>query len=84
MGYEFRTTVVPAFLGLDELRRIGEAVSGAEAWFLQQFEPSDCLDPALRKVEPYSPERLREFAREVGGRVRSCRVRGEMAEYGNG
>ena len=82
--YEFRTTVVPALLGLEGLRRMGEAVSGAERWFLQQFEPADCLDPEFRKVEPYAPEKLREFAKEVGGHVRSCRVRGELADYGSG
>ncbi len=84
VGYEFRTTVVPAFLALEELKLVAEAVSGAEKWFLQQFEPADCLDPEMGKVEPYSPEKLREFAREVGGRVRSCRIRGELAEYGTG
>ena len=63
---------------------MAEALSGAEKWFLQQFEPADCLDPEMGKVEPYSPEKLREFAREVGGRVRSCRIREELAEYGTG
>ncbi len=82
--YEFRTTVVPAFLGLEELHDIGEAISGAGKWFLQQFDRKDCLDPEMEKVDPYTPEKLHEFARDVGKHVRSCRIRGEMADYGGG
>jgi len=78
--YEFRTTVCPAFVGLDELRDIAEAIRGASKYVLQQFKPGGCLDPAMDDVEPYPREKLRTFASELREYVGQCIVRGDSGE----
>ena len=75
--YEFRTTVCPAFVGLDDLRDVANAIRGANKYILQQFKPGACLDPAMDDVTPYPREKLREFAAELGEYVKLCIVRGD-------
>ena len=72
--YEFRTTVCPAFIGLDELLAIGQAIRGTRKYVLQQFRPIDCLDPAMREVAPYSREKLPRVCRrgQRGGAAMYC------------
>jgi len=78
--YEFRTTVCPAFIGLDDLRDIASAIHGAEKYILQQFATENCLDPAMTKVEPYSRETLREFAAQIRPHVKLCILRGDWPD----
>jgi len=75
--YEFRTTVCPAFVGLDDLRDVANAIRGAKKYVLQQFKPGECLDPAMDDVTPYPREKLREFAAALGKYVKLCIVRGD-------
>lgn len=77
--YEFRTTVCPAFVGLDEVREIAREIQGAARYVLQQFRPGECLDRAMNEVEPYPREKLREWAAEVAPMVGQCLVRGDWA-----
>ncbi len=77
--YEFRTTVCPAFVGLDELRSIAQSIRDAKKYILQQFKPGDCLDPAMNKLVAYPRETLREFAAQLRQYVELCIVRGDWA-----
>ena len=77
LEYEFRTTVCPALVAEEEVRAMGEAIAGAAAWVLQPFEPAHALDPALRKVEPYNPDRMESLAAIGRAYVPCCRVRGQ-------
>jgi len=80
--YEFRTTVVPTLHGEEEIRAMGRAIAGAEAWHLQRFEPEGALDPALRSVAPYPPAEMAALA-EIGRQyVARCKVRGQAEEVG--
>jgi len=80
--YEFRTTVVPTFIGEDEIRAMGAEIAGAETWTLQPFEPEGALDPALRTVQPYAPAQLAALA-EIGRQyVARCKVRGQAEGAG--
>mgnify|MGYP000545350352 CR=1 FL=1 len=60
--YEFRTTVVPGFVTMDDLPKIGELIKGAKRYVLQQFIPDDTLDKSFNYVKPYPPEKISEFA----------------------
>ncbi|MEM4255079.1 MAG: anaerobic ribonucleoside-triphosphate reductase activating protein [Candidatus Norongarragalinales archaeon] len=68
VDYEFRTTVVPTLLDEGDLMEIGALVKGAKAYYLQQFENKDTLDPEFRKISPYP----REFFLKIKSRLEGC------------
>jgi pyruvate formate lyase activating enzyme len=61
--YEFRTTVVPEFVTLQDVTAIGEMVKGAKLHALQQFIPDDTLDKRFRNLKPYPPEDIEPLAK---------------------
>lgn len=77
LEHEFRTTVCPALLVEEDIRAMGEAIAGAASWVLQRFEPAQALDPALREVQPYGPDRMEALADVGRATVGRCFVRGE-------
>lgn len=62
---EFRTTVVPGFVGEEDLMEIGGLVKGVKSFVLQQFVPDDTLDRALSSLKPYSKESMTGFAESM-------------------
>lgn len=62
---EFRTTVVPGFVGEEDLMEIGGLVKGVKSFVLQQFVPDDTLDKALNSLRPYSRETMAGFAESM-------------------
>ena len=60
--YEFRTTIIPKFFKEEDALAIGKWLKGSKRYFLQQFMPEKTIDKSLRRVKPYSPEKLKEFA----------------------
>lgn len=64
--YEFRTTVVPELVTLQDADRIGELTKGAKIHALQQFVPDNTLDKHFQTVHPYAPETINEFAGILG------------------
>ena len=62
---EFRTTVVPGFVGEEDLMEIGGLVKGVKSFVLQQFVPDDTLDRALSSLKPYSRESMTGFAESM-------------------
>ena len=80
--YEFRTTVCPAFIGIEDLRDIVPVIRGAARYILQEFQPGDCLDPAMNDVAPYPRGALRQFAEELNPYVGECVVRGDWSGGG--
>jgi pyruvate formate lyase activating enzyme len=61
--YEFRTTVVPTIHDDNAVRRIAQAIEGAEKYAIQNFKPSDNIpDPDFRKLAPFTKEALQGFA----------------------
>jgi len=56
VDYELRTTVVPGLHSEKDLLDLGKQLSEIAPkakWFLQNFEPKNCLDPELEKIKPY-------------------------------
>ena len=63
--YEFRTTVVPGFVGEEDIVEIGELVKGARRLVLQQFVPDDALEEAFRSIKPYSAANIRNLGYQL-------------------
>lgn len=73
--YEFRTTVVPGFVDVEDVDRIRDLVKGADNFAFQQFIPDDTLDKRFESVAPYSPETIEGFAATMRKCVRNVTVR---------
>lgn len=72
-AYEFRITVAPEIVTLENIEKIGQQIVGAEKVFLQKFRPNVTLDPVWEKKIPYEDhilekmkEILKGFVEEVG------------------
>lgn len=74
--HELRTTVVPGLIEPHDLILMAEWLKDGSRFVLQQFRPEKTLDPALRQVRPYSPEVLRQLARDLSGFFSDCSLRG--------
>lgn len=62
VNYNFRTTVVPGLVGQDDVVQIGEWLSGAARYVVQQFVPQTTVDPAFLAVRPYGRAELEAIA----------------------
>jgi len=62
VAYEFRTTVVPEFITVEDIHKICELTKGAKTHALQQFVPQDTLEKRFESLKPYAPEVIKEFA----------------------
>ena len=60
--YEFRTTVVPGLVEMEDVRKICEVVKGAKIYAFQQFVPGDVLDKQFETLVPYSREIMSSYA----------------------
>lgn len=76
INYEFRTTVVPAFLNEEDIEGIASSIRGAKRYILQQFVPENASREEMIKLRPYSREKLQEMARRAKVYVEDCQVRG--------
>ena len=65
LEYTFRTTVVPGLITGEDLLKIGEWLSGAQLFQLQQFVPNNTLDPAFLRVEPYPASNLKQWKEKL-------------------
>ncbi len=76
IDYEFRTTVVPTIIELEDMPKIGELIKGAKAYYLQQFVNTvPLLDPEFEKIMPYSKETLQKMAEMVKPYVKKVGIR---------
>jgi pyruvate formate lyase activating enzyme len=60
--YLFRTTVVPGFVGKDDVLRIGEWLEGAASYGIQPFVPQTTIDPAFMAIKPFGRAELEDIA----------------------
>ncbi|KYK28613.1 MAG: hypothetical protein AYK23_00050 [Candidatus Proteinoplasmatales archaeon SG8-5] len=74
--HEFRTTVVPTIHQIEDITDIARALSGAEKYVLQQFNPANTWDEELRKIVPYPNDVLLDMANAAKEHVKEVRVRG--------
>jgi pyruvate formate lyase activating enzyme len=62
VAHEFRTTVVPGLLTVEDVEAIARSIAGAERYVLQQFRPVGTLDPELEEASPYPVDVLETMA----------------------
>lgn len=74
--YEFRTTVPPGYLDHDDVMDIARSLEGAERYVLQNFQPIDCIDPALLEIGSWPIDELKRMASDAHAYVQQCWVRG--------
>ncbi len=65
LPYLFRTTVVPGFVGKDDVLRIGEWLEGASSYAVQPFVPQTTIDPAFMAIKPFGRAELEDIAAAV-------------------
>jgi pyruvate formate lyase activating enzyme len=66
IDYEFRTTVVPGYISLDEIKKIGKMLSGSKKYVIQNMKTkNDMIDSSFKKLEPYSKSKLDEMKDSV-------------------
>lgn len=63
VAHEFRTTVYPAAVALDDLPGIAARLRGGTLYALQQFKPAPSAAHAARATKPYEPNDLHHAAR---------------------
>ncbi|MEM0216631.1 MAG: anaerobic ribonucleoside-triphosphate reductase activating protein [Candidatus Bathyarchaeia archaeon] len=73
--YEFRTTVVPKLVEMQDLQSICEIIKGARNYALQQFIPGDTLSQEYKSLKPYPPETLKTMAEALRGYVENLIIR---------
>jgi pyruvate formate lyase activating enzyme len=62
VSYEFRTTLVPKLVTLENIDQIGELTKGSKIHALQQFIPENTLDKQYQTLQRYTPETINELA----------------------
>lgn len=73
--YEFRTTIVKEQLSWQDLDTIGQEISGADMYALQQFRPEHVSDQTFVEKTPYSPIELYTLQEHMEQYVSKCIVR---------
>jgi pyruvate formate lyase activating enzyme len=65
VDYEFRTTLVPTMIEGEEVYTLARQVRGARRYTLQNFDPRNAMDEALRNVAPFDDRTLRQMQERV-------------------
>jgi len=76
LRHTFRTTVVPGFVGKEDVVKIGEWLNGAANYLIQQFVPQTTIDPAFLEVKPFSRAELEDIVAAAKPYFRDVRIEG--------
>lgn len=74
--YEFRTTVIPTMVTVEDIAAIARSIAGSRRYFLQQFRPSLTLDPQFAAMTPYPTSMLESMVAAAQRWVAGAGVRG--------
>lgn len=77
--FEFRTTVVPTLHTKESLVTLAKQLKGFSQevpWFLQQFQPKNCLDPSFEKIKPLSLKEMKDLLQAVKKYLPQTNLRG--------
>lgn len=84
--FEFRTTVVPGVHRKKDLvdmakqlkeltKKLKNKKTERLSWYLQDFQPRTCLDPAFTKKKPYNRKKMEEFLAAIKKYLPGARLR---------
>ena len=71
---EFRTTVVQELHSYEDIEAIARHITGAQLYSLQQFNPSNTLEPSFGSCLPYDKEQMEKLASLCAPYVKEVRV----------
>ena len=74
IAVEFRTTVVPELHSYEDIEAIARHIAGAKLYSLQQFNPSNTLEPSFKSCLPYSKEEMEHLAGICAPYIKEVRV----------
>lgn len=72
--HEFRTTVVPGLVTIEDIKEMLPLLKGADCYALAQYRPQKTLDPAYQDVVPYKVSVLEE----MGELIKAAGIRFEL------
>jgi pyruvate formate lyase activating enzyme len=75
IDYEFRTTFVPVLLEKKDILEIAKWISGARAYYIQNFRPEKNIDSDFSRISPHSQEDLFEIQKSISPFFDICRIR---------
>lgn len=75
IDYEFRTTVVPGFHNEKDFQIIAEWISGARAYFLQEFRDFKVLDLRIKEKTQGKKVDLEKIKKKIGGKFGKMGIR---------
>lgn len=61
--YELRTTVCPSLLDEAKLKQLLQQIKGVKRLVLQNFKPSQLINPEYEDIKPYSKEYIQKLGR---------------------
>lgn len=80
--FELRTTVVPGIHNKKALLKMARQIkkfairnSQLNNWYLQNFQPKNCLNPKFNKLKPYSKIEMEEFLGAVKKIIPGAKIR---------
>ncbi|MCK4799153.1 MAG: anaerobic ribonucleoside-triphosphate reductase activating protein, partial [Spirochaetes bacterium] len=73
--HEFRTTVVPDIVTIEDVKKIAPLIKGADKYILAQFRPLNTLNPKWENLEPYQLSVLEEMKKVVEQVGVNCKIR---------
>ncbi|MDP3837114.1 MAG: anaerobic ribonucleoside-triphosphate reductase activating protein [bacterium] len=76
LPYEFRSTLLPEFHNEDDIRKMGEIISGANRWYLQKFKPdTNLVNTSFEGKQTFLDKELESLALIGSKYVKECRAR---------
>ena len=76
ISYEFRTTLVPGLLGLQDIAELAEELKGAQRWYLQRGRlDGNLLDSTLAGQSPFTEVEMNNFLAVAQTKVAGVAVR---------
>ncbi len=73
--YEFRTTVAPGVVTVEDMHSIAELLMPGDRYVLTAFRPGTTLDPTYANVHPPGDQLLKQMCAAVSERGIACMVR---------
>ena len=76
IDYEFRTTVLPIQIEIEDFNSIGKLLQGAKRYYIQKFVvQSEILDSSLKEEKNYTDEQLKSIKENILNYVQFVDIR---------
>jgi len=78
IDFEFRTTVVPGLHNEQVLIQMAKELKQISnfKWYLQNFQPKNCLDPKFEKIKPFSRREVENLLKATQKIIPGAELRG--------